>query len=272
MINFIFYTDCPIDKFPTYDNVHFIKTTFEDYCHLVGKRLGIEYNISNPYKLTDLKPFLGAIHREELKEYNFWSFGDIDLCYGDLSIIINESNLSKYDVLTTHNYHIAGHFTLIRNNDYYRNLCFQISDWQSKLVDDEHKALDEGEWSKQVYPGLYWGRLFWKRIFRYLHFTNFFTFMNVYNNMVNKKQLFREYYTSPAPKRSALWIYDIENGKIYDKLRNELPYLHFLFFKKTPWLETTKYWQSGYYEIKNSIEKYSKITISLDGIKGEMHE
>lgn len=267
MIDFIFYTDCPTSQFRSYDNIHFIKTTFTDYCSLVGQRLNIDYKISNPYKLTDLKPFLGAVHREELRGYEFWSFGDIDLCYGDLSMVINDKNLSKYDLLTTHCYHIAGHLTVIKNNDFYRNLCFKIDNWAKKLTDDKHYALDENEWSKIVYPSLYIGRLLWKFLIRKLKITDFYTYLNKYNFIFNKKQLFCEYFTSPAPQLGEKWIYNLNAGVVTDNYNRNLPYIHFLFFKKTPWLKTDIFWNKDFYQLNDKIEKYTAIEISLDGIK-----
>lgn len=267
MIDFIFYTDCDISGFMTYDNVRFIRLSLAEYCDLVSKRLNIEYTISNPYKLTDLKPFLGSIHREEIREYEFWSFGDIDLCYGNLSMVINDSNLSKYDLLTTHCYHIAGHLTILKNNDYYNNLCFKINRWKDKIVEDKHYGLDENEWSKLVYPNLFIGRLLWKYLVKKLKITDFFSFLNKYNSIFNRKQLFWEYYTSPAPKPGQKWYYNLNNGIITDSKNQKLPYLHFLFFKKTPWLKTDNFWSEGFYQINNSIEKCSAIEISLDGIK-----
>lgn len=49
----------------------------------------------------------------------------------------------------------------------------------------------------------------------------------------------------------------------------ELPYIHFLFFKKTEWFETDNYWKSGYYKLNNDISQYNKIEISLEKINYE---
>ncbi|MDE5561689.1 MAG: hypothetical protein K2J00_07840 [Bacteroidaceae bacterium] len=268
MIDFIFYTDCDITGLPIYANIRFESMTLNDYCKLVGERLNINYKIENAYKLTDLKPFLGYIHKLELAQYKFWSFGDLDLCYGDLSMLLNERNLKRYDLLTTHCYHIAGHFTVLRNNDYYRELCFKIGSWETRLTDNKHYGFDENEWSALVYPGLYWGRLIWKFVIRRSRVTDFILFMNLYNGIFNRKHLFHEYYTSLAPKPQQQWRYDVDNAKIFDYNGRELPYLHFLFFKKTPWLETEDYWREGYYKLDQPISDYAEIRISLNGIHG----
>lgn len=270
MIDFFFYTDCDTETLPMYENIIFKRMSFAEYCGLVSKRLGIHYNIAKAYKLTDLKPFIGVIHQEELENYEFWSFGDLDLCYGDLSMVAGNENLSRYDLITTHCYHIAGHLTIIRNNDYYRNLCFRIENWREKIVSDTHYALDEGEWSRLVYPTLSAGRFLWKHLFSKLRLTDFFSYLNKFNSIFNKKQLFREYYTSPAPKPGEKWAYDLKSGNVVDSMNRKLPYIHFLFFKKTPWLESEYFWRENFYQLDNEIDHYSAIEVSLEGIRASV--
>lgn len=267
MVVFIFYTDCPLPVHK-YDNTIFIRMSLQEYCKLVSNRLCINYNIKNPYKLTDLKPFLGKIHEPEISEFDFWGFSDIDLVYGDLSIIINNHNLKKYDLITTHSYHIAGHFTICRNNDYYKHLCFRIKNWQTRLVDTKHFSLDEGEWSNLVYPNIKNVRRIYKYIFKPVGI-NFFRYMEFANRLFSLKQFFSEFYTSPMPNQDEIWVYDTLSGTVSSS-KGELPYLHFLFFKKTPWLNSKTYWQGEYYKLNTDIEKYSKITIDSNGITGHI--
>ena len=86
MVDFIFYTNCPLPKH-RYANTIFYQCTFEEYKKLVEVRLSLDYSIEKSYKLCDLKPFLGAVHEPELKEYDFWGFGDLDVVHGNLSLI-----------------------------------------------------------------------------------------------------------------------------------------------------------------------------------------
>lgn len=269
MIDFIVYTDCDTNKLETYENVKFVKISFSDYCDLVSKRIGIKYQIDKPYKLTDLKPFLGAIHQPELNGYDFWSFGDIDLVYGDMSMLVNEKNLGKYDIITTHSYHIAGHFTIIRNIPKYNNLCFKIKNWEHRLSDDNHYAFDENEWSLITFPQLKIIRGIWNKAISKLHICSFFEYLEKANRLATSNKLFSEYYTSPAPKNDEIWTYDLKSGSILSPSGLKLPYLHFLFFKKTQWYETDNYWKDGYYNIQNPINQYKKILFTINGIVGE---
>lgn len=115
--------------------------------------------------------------------------GDLDLVYGNLSMIINDSNMDRYDVLTSHNYHIAAHCCFCRNNDYYRNLCFKIVDWKRKITNEKPISLDEGEWSDLVCPHIRTIR----RIYKYLcspFGIHYFNVLDVLNPIFHKKYYF----------------------------------------------------------------------------------
>lgn len=274
-VDFLFYTDCPIPIQP-YPNTKFYSISFSQYCKLVGERLGIDYSICSPYKLTDLKPFIGYVHQEKLNNYDFWGFGDLDLVYGDLSMVINDQTLTRYELLTTHNYHIAGHFTICKNTEYWRTLCFKIKDWQKRLVDAKHYALDENEWSHLVNPFIRYIHRIHRRVFKPLGI-HYFTILDLLNPLLVKKCLFKEFWTSPhAGAENTDWTYDIKEQKIVDPKGRSLPYLHFLFFKKTPWLDAEYYWKEGYWKIgnneicdKNHFKGYTKIIFNHKEIKGE---
>lgn len=268
-IDFIFYTDCGIPQSAKeIPNLIFHHISLDDYYKYVGSRLSVSYKPEKIYKLTDLKPFLGLVHREELRGYDWWGFGDIDLVYGDLSMLINEENLSRYNLITTHNYHIAGHCTFMRNNEFYRDACMLIRDWQTRLGDDTHYGFDEDEWSAIVYPGIKWPLAMHRRVLSKIWPGSFNSFMDFANKVWNPRQLFKEYHTSPAPREGLVWRYDIQSGKVFNPVGLELPYLHFLFFKKTQWLETELYWRDGYYKLETSPENCKRIDIDCHGITG----
>lgn len=270
MVDFIFYTDC--DCYPPQgcNNLIIRRLSYDEYKELVSKRLGIEFNPQNAYKLTDLKPFLGLVHKEELSGYDWWGFGDIDLVYGDMSLLLNKENLSKYNLLTTHNYHIAGHCTFMRNNDYYRNLCLKIKDWETRLPASKHYGFDEGEWSRLLYPMIKWPLTIYDKILKRIYPKCFNLFMDHANSVINRSELFKEYETSLAPKAGEVWRYDVNEGRVYSPTGKQLPYLHFLFFKKTQYLETENYWRPGYYKLNKNIADYRRILIDYSTIKGEL--
>lgn len=88
------------------------------------------------------------------------------------------------------------------------------------------------------------------------------------NEILTPKQLFKEFHTTPAPKVDEQWKFDVNNCTIQSPAGQILPYLHFLFFKKTPWLKTDNYWREGYWEITDNISDYKHITIDVTKVSG----
>lgn len=150
-IDFLFFTDCERPG-RTYPNTRFFPISFADYCQKVSSALAIGFRPSSPYKLCDLKPFYGLIHREELSGYDWWGFGDMDVVYGDLSLLVNARNLARYDMLTTHADKVAGHFTLVRKDSWVTSSALSIPDWREQLSLDEHVYFDETTWAETVKP------------------------------------------------------------------------------------------------------------------------
>lgn len=274
MIDFIIYSDCEsLPSIDRYDNIRLIRISFAGYKKLVNHELskyGGSFHTDDKYKLTDLKPFLGLIHETDLREYDWWGFGDIDLVYGDMSMLINDRSLRRYNLITTHNYHIAGHCTFMRNNEHYRKLCLNIADWQTRLTEDKHYGFDEAEWSDLVYHNIKYPMAIWSRILRHISRRIFNPFMNFSNMILNPHELFREFHTTPTPAISQKWMFDVKSNQILSPEGIRLPYLHFLFFKKTPWLNTDNYWRDGYWTLDRNISDYRRIIIDVNEVKGIM--
>lgn len=146
-INWIFYTDCPIPENAPL-NIKFTRMSFAEYKKQVSDRLGIAFEPQSPYKLCDLKPAFGYIHENDIKEYDFWGFSDIDLVYGKLRDYFTTDKLSRYWLISTHSRRVSGHFCLMRNNQKMRSAFMRMKDWKRRLSDQEHYALDEGAFSR----------------------------------------------------------------------------------------------------------------------------
>lgn len=79
-------------------------------------------------------------------------------------------------------------------------------------------------------------------------------------------------HTTPMPKLHEKWIY--HDGELINPDGMEIPYLHFLFFKKTIYNPNNqRYWKEGFYKIEKPIlQENNSIYIDIDGIRfGESH-
>ena len=250
-IDFWFFTDCDLPSVK-YKNTYFEQISFSDYCKRVSESLSIDFHPRSAYKLCDVKPFYGIIHEDLIRKYEFWGFGDIDVVYGDLDLVINPENLRKYDVITTHTNRIAGHLTIVRRESKHTKSCLQIKDWQTKLASNDHLSVDEDDWVLRIFPEVKWIRRLYRFVFKPLHVPMRFC----YEGLINKifcnrftRRHFHEYGTTPIPQCDEIWSYDIGKGKVFTPSQKSIPYLHFLFFKKTPYRETEFYWKNGFYKV-----------------------
>lgn len=272
-IDFLFYTDCGIPK-KMYQNTKFKEMRYCDYCRLVSEKLGIDFSSDNsPYKLCGCKPFYGLIHDEDLVEYDFWGFGDIDLILGNLNILINKETLNRYDFISTHSERVSGHLFVIRNTKNNNDLCKKIPNWKKYLEDSEFHALDEDfPYCYLVNPCFLFIKAFYKLIIRFVPFIRkygYYDFAQMTFQKFHKNSLFREQYTTPVPQKGEQWTYDISNGLVYNPAGKEIPYLHFLFFKKTKYLHTDTHWKNDFYKLPDDFdfeEAKGKIIISTEGI------
>ena len=84
-IDFLIFTDILYeDQYP--DNVKFITLSFKELQETAQYKLGFRIELSNPYKLCDLRPAYGVVFADYIKGYDYWGYGDIDVIYGDLQM------------------------------------------------------------------------------------------------------------------------------------------------------------------------------------------
>lgn len=234
-IQWLFYTDCDVPKNAP-NNVSFTIVSFENYKNLVSQRLGINFQPDSPYKLCDLKPALGYIHEQDIQGYDYWGFSDIDLVYGNLRKYFTAERLAKYDLLSTHKRRVSGHFCLMRNSERMRGAFKLMKNWQQRLSDNEHYALDEGAFS----------RIFIKH--KNLP-EPLFNFLAKFNPWRRRSEFIEAFST---PNAGVPWIdgsYDFpevwkwEAGKLTNNFtgEREYPYFHFFGWKKDIWIHDVSF-------------------------------
>jgi len=219
-IDFHFFTDLPTPR-KTYSNTIFHSVSFAEYCKQVSEKLNIHFAPQRPYKLCDLKAFYGQVHQDILTEYGWWGFGDIDMVLGDMSELINERTLSKYDVLTTHVQRIAGHFTIIRKDSPYSSLGFKQRGWQRLLEKQENVGFDERHFTHLVQP--FYTRLWvfcWKVLLRLAPCTLNYRFFCDYlwgrlTSRLPGHIYWREFFTTFKPSASSVSTYNLSTGQVY---------------------------------------------------------
>lgn len=274
-VDFVFFTDCkPTSIQRSYSNIKFIDISFKDYCKQVSDRLDIDFKPESTYKLCDLKPFLGIVHYDIISTYDCWGYCDIDLVFGDLTMLLDK--MGEFDFISTHTDRSSGHFTLMKTQSKFTKACFKIKNWRNKLMMQKNKCLDENDLTIVVEKFMFYRDRFYDRFIKRNKFALlknvFCRATNLIHSLVrNKKVSFEEYFTTPKPDFESKYIYDLQSSKIFDAInKRELPYLHFLFFKKTKYSDNTDYWKKGFYHFKQgeTFLSYRNIEINKKGIFG----
>lgn len=228
-VDWLLFSDCgPIPDCPP--NVRVVDTSYQDYCARVARALEIPFAPKNPYKLCDVKPAFGYIHEDELRDYDFWAFGDLDLVWGDLRAYFTAERLARKDLFATHARRISGHCCLVRNTREMREAFRLMRDWQPRMTDQKHHALDEGAFS---------------RIFiRYKNLPDRVAHLPRLLNPWYRRAEFIEAFSTPDAK--VAWLdgdFDFPQRWFWNRgrLTNDrdglrvFPYLHFVVWKKHAW-------------------------------------
>lgn len=92
-VDFMCFTDHPEKMKSMIDNAQNINVkyiTLSDINDRVHKRLKNEFCVNTPYKLCDLRPFIGLLFSEYLEGYEYWGFHDFDMIFGNLNPLLDK--------------------------------------------------------------------------------------------------------------------------------------------------------------------------------------
>lgn len=239
-INFLFITDCEISSLENISNVIIHKSSFEMYIERYKAILGSDIQITNPYKICDLRPFFGIIHENDIKHYDFFGWTDVDLLYGDIRSYYSDDILSKYDVLSTHKNRLSGHLALLKNTSYFRKIGYKIYKWKEALQNPNFVGIDEHGITNAL------TMTFWDKVSEKFNQKWISKLFFLIQNQKTKRYYFIEQFTTPFismpwidgtvnSQHPDVWYYkdgEITNNRDGDR---RFIYLHFMNFKSSTW-------------------------------------
>lgn len=238
-IHFHFYTDCEIPKIVPLNCV-FTTITFEKYIQHAKEQIGFEIKIPNPYKICDLRPFFGIIHANDITNYDFFGWTDVDLLFGDIRSFYTDEILNEYDAISSHRDRLSGHLAILRNTPEMRSIGYRIYAWKEALNNPVFVGIDEHGITNAL------TMTFWDKVSEKTGIPlHFFPFSLIKNRKVARYYFVEQYSTPFLPKpwidgtlnseQPENWTY--KNGVIKntrDGDRNFM-YLHFMNFKSSQW-------------------------------------
>lgn len=126
--NFLIFTDDTVDYQPP-KNVKIIHCSFADIQKRVKTVFDFSVALDHPKKLCDLKPAYGYIFEDELQEYKFWGYCDLDQYFGNLESFISEDYLEQYDKIFS-----LGHMTIYRNTPEINRIFMETYEKSDKVI------------------------------------------------------------------------------------------------------------------------------------------
>lgn len=238
-VDFIFFTDCDtsIVKAP---NIQFHTFGFREYVDMVNTKLNFKFNPENAYKLCDLRPLFGDLHRDIFASYDFYGWIDVDVLLGDIRSFYTEDILKKYDVFSTHDHRISGHFALFRNTEENRLMYKKIYQWEEALKSKPFIGIDE-----HGITNAYQHTIFDKINDKYKMSVNN-SITRFFSNQKKKRMYMVEQFTTPFlskpwidgsvnSNQPDVWYYKdgvVTNNRDGNK---KFMYLHFMNFKSSQW-------------------------------------
>lgn len=224
---FFIYTDLNF-KVDENSNVKIKNISFDELKERIKSLFGNNIKLKSPYKLCDYRPAYGVIFKDDITDFDFWGFCDIDLIFGNLNHFISNEIFENYDKLFYH-----GHFCLFKNCDKmnylfmkkYENVC-------------DFKFASHTNYS--------------------CHFDENGTVSYAYENEIDIKQYFKWcFYDVPYNsykfitissqyEKYAYW----NNGNLFmcdaDNNKNEIMYIHLQKRKMSNWLDIDEKCNSFY--------------------------
>lgn len=237
-VDFIIYTDTQL-VLNAPNNVRLLPVTYESLKEKIKNTVGFDVSLEKPYKLCDFRPAYGEIFKDDLFEYDFWGYCDIDLIFGDIRKYIPEYVLDRYDKIFS-----LGHFTLYRNTPFVNALYRSTNDYKTIFTVSENCHFDEGMFEdlipvyqeRKLNPVWLYDRQFnINTIFRknniqlYVDFDCIADINLIEDHLRLTKMSCLSYKDSHAPNSIFVW----NNGKLYryylhgkEVKREEFMYIH----------------------------------------------
>lgn len=207
-IDWLVVTDCEIPKeYP--NNITYKSTSLKSLNKHVNTVVNANVPLT-PRKFCDLKPAYGAIFQEEIKNYDFWGFCDMDIIWGDIRKFITNEMLNTYDIISSRKDAISGHFTIFKNTECLNENYKKLPNVKALFEHPRFQWTDEVVLTKYLEENSNLFTIFWDTILC---------------NQERGRDSHQEYYLDRWQ-----WL----QGKVVNtKSIQEVMYLHFINWKRT---------------------------------------
>jgi hypothetical protein len=143
-VRWLIYADFEV-AFPVPENVTIKYTDLDELnaraSHALGTRIHIDRKSLR--KLCDLKPLYGLMFADDLEDFDWWAYSDLDIVWGDIRRFVTDDILREHDIISSRARKLSGHFTLFRNREAINRTFEIIPDVTAELTKPQYLRLDE---------------------------------------------------------------------------------------------------------------------------------
>jgi len=232
-VKFLLFGSHLPEKSPV-ENVEFIPLTLDEFRRRASETVGFDVSLTHPRKICDFKPAYGDIFEEYVSGYDFWGHCDIDIIWGDMSFITEESILEENDVVSARgDRFVSGACTLFKNNEEMRGMYKKSPSWRKVYSEPEMVSFSEAcrrpNFKKNI-----------GNIKELVDTGNLVSMTDVVFNEVKKGRA--RFYTPSLPNTMKelktntkyKFVMKWNRGEIKNKNGEEIMAFHLLFAKKDP--------------------------------------
>ena len=225
LYTWLIYTD--IEKeYNIPSNVLIKHIKFTDFIKRIQDKFDFEIEIIRPHKLCDFKVAYGYIFEEEIKEFEYWGHGDLDLIYGNLDNFLSPLINEGYDKIYS-----LGHLSLYKNTHDINRVFMgkHNGNFPYQIIFSTDKAFAFDEWHCPL-PSI--NHMFLDRNFKFFEVNQCANLSSTHSNFRLSNYIinFRNYATDANYNNvfsvvdGILKRYYLIDGRVEKK---EYPYIHF---------------------------------------------
>ena len=141
-VQWLIYTDFDA---PAPPNVSIRRTDLREFNARASAVLGTTITIDSARvrKICDFKPLYGLMFADDLREFDWWAYSDLDVIWGDIHRFVTDDLLNTQIVISPRQRKLGGHGTFWRNTEA-NNRTFEIvPDVITHLTDPHYVRVDE---------------------------------------------------------------------------------------------------------------------------------
>ena len=118
-------------------------------------------------KICDFKPLYGLMFADDLRDFEFWAYSDLDVVWGDIRQFATDELLDGHVIVSPRQRKLGGHGTFFRNTEANNRLFEIVPDVVAHLMNPHYVRVDENlmtfglrDWiaktSFKARPKIYW--------------------------------------------------------------------------------------------------------------------